>query len=216
MFVNLDAVEKAETIRFPYPHFMVPDFLSEERLSAAIRDFPELDMPGLFLPDSLTYGPLFSKLLRDLESDELREIVGGKLGVDLAGRPTLVTVRGHCAPQDGKIHSDSHFKLVTLLLYLNEPWAEQGGRLRVLRSGTDIEDYAGEVPPSGGTLFGFRVQENSWHGHKPFVGPRSYVMVNYCRDIESRDREAARHRLSGRVKKFKRLFGGAALHERPV
>ena len=206
MFVNLDGVEAAETRQFPYPHFMVPDFLSEERLTAAIRDFPELDMPGLFLPDALTYGPLFSKLLRDLEGDELRDVVGAKLGINLAGRPTLVTVRGHCAPHDGQIHADSRFKLATLLLYLNEPWAEQGGRLRVLRSGTDIEDYADEVPPSGGTLFGFRVQENSWHGHKPFSGQRRYVMVNYCRDIESRDREAARHRLSGRMKKFKRLF----------
>ncbi len=206
MFVNLNAVEAAETRQFPYPHFMVPDFLGEDRLAAAIRDFPELDMSGLFLPDALAYGPLFGKLLRDLEGDELREIVGRKLGVDLSGRPTLVTVRGHCAPHDGQIHADSHFKLATLLLYLNEPWAEQGGRLRVLRSGTDIEDYADEVPPSGGTLFGFRVQENSWHGHKPFAGQRRYVMVNYCRDIESRDREAARHRLSGRMKKFKRLF----------
>ena len=38
----------------------------------------------------------------------------------------------------------------------HEPWAAQGGRLRV--SGTDIEDYAAEVPPDGGLLFCFRVQ----------------------------------------------------------
>jgi hypothetical protein len=32
-------------------------------------------------------------------------------------------------------------------------------------------------------------------------------MLNYCTDVEMRDREVARHRWSGRVKKFKRLFG---------
>ena len=63
------------------------------------------------------------------------------------------------------------------------------------------------MPPEGGTLFAFKVQPNSWHGHEPFVGPRRYVMLNYCRDEDVMMREAARHRLSGRVKKFKRLFG---------
>ena len=77
----------------------------------------------------------------------------------------------------------------------------------MLRSGTDIEDFAAEVAPLGGLAFIFRVQANSWHGHKPFVGPRRYVMLNYCTDMESRDREVARHRWSDRVKKFERLFG---------
>jgi hypothetical protein len=32
-------------------------------------------------------------------------------------------------------------------------------------------------------------------------------MLNYCTDEQSRDQELARHRMSNRVKKFKRLFG---------
>jgi hypothetical protein len=32
-------------------------------------------------------------------------------------------------------------------------------------------------------------------------------MLNYCTDQQSRDQEVARHRMSNRVKKFKRLFG---------
>ncbi len=119
----------------------------------------------------------------------------------------MVTLRSNCQAKDGRIHADAKFKLATLLLYLNEDWVDQGGKLRVLRSGSDIEDYAGEVAPLGGLAFVFKVQANSWHGHKPFVGPRRYVMLNYCTDQQSRDQEVARHRMSNRVKRFKRLFG---------
>jgi hypothetical protein len=49
----------------------------------------------------------------------------------------------------------------------------------------------------------------------PFVGPRRYIMLNYCRDLESCNREMARHRLSGKVKKFSRLFGVGSFPHQP-
>jgi SM-20-related protein len=72
----------------------------------------------------------------------------------------MVTVRSNCQAKDGRIHADATFKLATLLLYLNEPWSPQGGRLRGRRSATDMEDYAAEVAPEGGLLFCFKVQPN--------------------------------------------------------
>jgi hypothetical protein len=161
----------------------------------------------LFLPEAAPYGPAFARLLEELEGPEVRKIMEEKLGIDLTGCPTMVTVRSNCQAKDGRIHADAKFKMATMLVYLNEDWVDQGGKLRVLRSGTNIENYVAEVAPTGGLAFIFRVQSNSWHGHKPFVGPRRYVMLNYCTDVEMRDREVARHRWSGRVKKFKRLFG---------
>lgn len=205
--LNYKAFQAAQVHRDPFPYLVTPGFLSPDNVAGAISDFPRIDMGGLFLPEAAAYGPVFGQLLTDLEGPEVRKIVENKLEIDLGSRPTLVTVRSNCQAKDGRIHADSTFKLATLLLYLNEPWAPKGGRLRVLRSATDMEDYVAEVAPEGGLLFCFRVQANSWHGHKPFVGPRRYVMMNYCSDVESRDREVARHRLSGRVKKFKRFFG---------
>lgn len=207
MPLNLDAFRATPLNTIPYPHLVVPDFLSRPDVDAAIRDFPQLDMAGLFLPEAAEYRPAFAQLLDEMQGPELRRLVGEKLGLDLTDRPTLVTVRSRCQERDGRIHADSKFKLATLLLYLNEPWAAEGGRLRILRSGEDIEDYAAEVPPAGGTLVCFKVQADSWHGHKPFVGPRRYVMVNYCQDEAVRDSEMARHRLSGKVKKIRRVFG---------
>ena len=51
----------------------------------------------------------------------------------------------------------------------------------MLRSSSDIEDYAAEVPPLGGTVLAFRRTDTSYHGHKPFVGERRMVQMNYLR-----------------------------------
>ena len=205
--LNYEAFRAAPVHTDPFPYVVTRGFLPPADVTEAIRGFPKIDMGGLFLPETAPFGPAFAKLLGELEGPAVRKIVEQKLDIDLSGRPTMITLRSNCQARDGRIHADATFKLATLLLYLNEPWAAQGGKLRVLRSGTDIEDCAAEVAPEGGLLFCFRVQADSWHGHQPFVGPRRYVMLNYCSDIESRNREVARHRFSNRVKKFKRLFG---------
>lgn len=207
MQINIDAFKATPLNTDPYPHLVVPGFLNQQDLTDAIRDFPKLDMAGLFAADEFEYGPAFASLLEQLNGPELRAAVSEKLGVDLTGRPTMTTLRANCAAKDGRIHPDSKFKIATMLLYLNEPWEADGGRLRILRDGENLENYAGEVPPHGGTLVCFKVQPNSWHGHKPFVGQRRYVMVNYCQDEAVRDSELSRHRFSGQVKKVKRLFG---------
>jgi SM-20-related protein len=207
MIANLAALESAAAEMQPYPHVVVRGLLGPEQLRQAIDDFPRLDMAGLFLAEATQYGPYFGQLLEEMQGAEMRAILGRKLGIDLTGRPTLATLRSCCQAKDGRIHPDSKFKLATILLYLNEPWAPQSGRLRILRSPTNIEDYAAEVPPEGGLMVGFKVQKDSWHGHRPFVGQRRYLMINYCQDQAVRDSEAARHRMTGRVKKFKRLFG---------
>ena len=210
MLVDLEAFRQTPLCAEPYPHCVVPDFLPAEAQSELTRDFPKLDVGGLYLPEAAPHGPSMAQLLEELEGEAVRGMVEQKLGLDLRGRPTLVTLRSRCQPRDGRIHADSKFKLATLLLYLNEPWMARGGRLRLLNSGADLEDYSAEVAPDFGTLVCFKVQDNSWHGHKPFVGPRRYVMVNYCYDRTLRDAEAARHRMSTRVKKVKRLFDGGA------
>ena len=107
-----------------------------------------------------------------------RGAVEKKFGIDLEQRPTMCTVRGCLQKKDGGIHTDSKTKIITVLLYLNEHWSEEGGRLRLLRNGTDLESYAAEVPPTDGTLLLFLRSNNSWHGHKPYEGPRRAVQFN--------------------------------------
>jgi hypothetical protein len=113
----------------------------------------------------------------------------------------MVTVRGQCRPTDGKIHTDSTGKLVTVLLYINGGWSAPGGRLRLLRTSTDIEDYAVEVPPDAGTLLAFRCTDNAWHGHKPFEGARRSIQLNWVRDAAYLRKEQIRHRVSAFFKR---------------
>lgn len=206
MLIDLQAYRDTSLNRAPYPHLVVPRFLPSVLRNDVARDFPRLDVGGLFLPESSPPGPVMAQIIAELESDAMRDAVAEKLGIDLAGHPTLTTIRSRCQAHDGRIHPDATFKVATMLLYLNENWMPGGGRLRILNSGDNLEDYTAEVPPDFGTLVCFRVQPNSWHGHKPFVGPRRYIMVNYCRDAALRDAEARRHLVSTRFKKIRRFL----------
>jgi hypothetical protein len=207
MMLNFPALASAAISQDPYPFVILPDFLSAEDLAAVSRDFPQVDIAGLFPPEELTYGPAFAKLLEAMYGEELRRLISEKFAIDLTGRPTFLTVRTHARARDGQIHKDSQFKLITVLLYLNDGWAADGGRLRVLRSPTDIEDYVAEVPPDGGSCFIFRCTDNAWHGHKPFQGARRCIQMNYVVDDAARAHELRRHSFSARMKKLGRLVG---------
>jgi hypothetical protein len=207
MDLNLPALAAAPLTQEPYPFLIMPDFLAPPDLAAVDRDFPRIDVAGLFPPQALTYGPAFAELIALLEGEPLRRVIGDKFGIDLTGRPTFLTVRTHARARDGQIHKDAKFKLITVLLYLNDRWAADGGRLRVLRSAEDIEDYVAEVPPDGGSCFIFRCTDNAWHGHKPFQGRRRCIQINYVIDEEARRRELRRHGISARLKKLGRLVG---------
>ncbi len=73
----------------------------------------------------------------------------------------MVTLRSRCRLRDGAIHTDSALKQVTALIYLNDGWRDEGGRLRLLNGPGDIDDMIAEVPPLAGTLLAFRRSDNS-------------------------------------------------------
>jgi hypothetical protein len=51
----------------------------------------------------------------------------------------------------------------------------------MLRSKTDIEDYAAEATPIGGTLLAFRRSNKSYHGYKRFKGERRMLQINWVK-----------------------------------
>jgi SM-20-related protein len=120
----------------------------------------------------------------------------------LSRSPTTITARGRCGPKDGRIHTDSTSKILTILIYMNSSWEEPGGRLRLLRSPDNIEDVIAEVPPEEGTLIIFRRSNNSYHGHKPFVGPRRVIQFNWVTGRGSQKLAMLRHRISAPVKRL--------------
>jgi hypothetical protein len=200
--LNLAKFGATELCREPFDFLVVPGFFKAEALAAIHADFPPVDRPGSFPLETQSYGPAFAALIDELRGEAVQAAFEEKFGIDLTGRPTMFTVRGRCSPRDGSIHTDSVTKLITVLIYMNPNWEESGGRLRLLRSGTDLDDFILEVPPEEGTLISFRRSENSWHGHKPFIGPRRVIQMNWVLSDRVLRYENRRHRISAFVKKI--------------
>jgi len=173
------ALDSATLEREPFDFIVVPNFLTASALAPAIQDFPLIKGPANFPPEQLKYGPGFGQVLDALDSDEFSERLGAKFGVELVGKPTTVTVRKFCEASDGNIHTDHRSKIITALLYFNTEWDHEGGKLRMLRSKKNIEDFAAEVSPLGGTFLAFRRTDHSFHGHKRFVGERRMLQMNW-------------------------------------
>jgi len=192
----------------PFQFLIVPEFVRAEARLAIDKDYPEVARPGSFPLREVTYGPGFATLIEQLRSDEFRQAFEEKFTVDLANRPDMITVRGRCSEKDGKIHTDSETKIITILIYMNPAWEPSGGRLRLLRSANNLDDVILEVPPTEGTLLAFRRSNNSWHGHKPFAGPRRVIQFNWVTSEAVVRREQNRHRLSAWMKKLRGAFSG--------
>ena len=200
--INLEGFRKASLVRSPFKHMLVHNFINHTYAASALRDFPVVDHAGLLPLTATRPGPIFEALIKELTGPEVTAAFSETFNIDLTGRPTMVTLRGRAQEKDGRIHTDSAAKLVTALLYFNEDWDSQGGRLRLLRSATDLNDVIIEVPPLLGTLVAFERSDNSFHGHEPYVGVRRYVMVNWMTNSLAARRELLRHKLSAQAKKI--------------
>jgi SM-20-related protein len=198
--INLDALARAPLAREPFIYTAAPDLVSPDNAAAIRADFPEIADSGLLPVEATRPGPKFREFLDEVDGPDFARALGEKFGVDLMGRPKMITVRGRCAKQDGRIHTDSKAKFVTVLFYFNDPWEAKAGRLRLLRSATDLNDMIAEIPPEAGTMIAFKRSDNSFHGHEPFEGVRRYVMINWMTSGLAASRELMRHRLSARVK----------------
>jgi SM-20-related protein len=209
-YFDLDALKAASLTREPFQYFVVPGFVRSQACAEINRDYPRIAESGSFPAAQLTYGPGFREFLSQLGSDEFRGAFEEKFGLDLAGRPHTITVRGRCSSKDGRIHTDTKSKIITILIYMNPEWEHSGGRLRLLRSSSSLEDPIMEVPPAAGTLLAFKRSDNSWHGHKPFEGERRVIQFNWVTSEGDRRMTMLRHHLSATVK---RLLGRT---ERPA
>ncbi len=200
--IDYELFQNTPLVTEPFDHLVVCGLLEASALETVLSGFPAIEKGGSFPESELSFGPSFASLLEELRGPELRSAVEEKFGIDLEGKPTVVTVRGQARAKDGRIHTDTETKIVTVLLYLNPGWTQEGGRLRLLRSKASLDDYVAEVPPEGGTAVFFRCTDNAWHGHTPYVGERRAVQLNWVTDESVVRYEERRHRFSARLKKW--------------
>ncbi len=179
--LDLNAIDNAPLQRDPFEFLVARDVIRPGVITKLNRDYPEIDKPANYSPKDLEYGPSFRQLLEELDSPEFEQHVAKKFNVDLSGAVKTITVRKFSEPSDGNIHTDHWSKIITLLVYFNPEWEQEGGRFRVLRSGTDIDNFAAEVPPLAGTVLAFHRCDRSWHGYRPFRGERRMVQMSWVK-----------------------------------
>jgi SM-20-related protein len=179
--LNIAAFENTPLQRDPFDFLVAQEVLSAEDLERINQDYPAIDIPANFKPEDLQYGPAFQQLLDEIDTPAFQTAVEDKFGVSLDNTEKTITVRKYSEMSDGNIHTDHWSKVITVLLYFNPEWTQEGGKLRLLRNKTDIESYAAEVAPLGGTMLAFRRSNKSFHGYKRFDGERRMVQVNWVK-----------------------------------
>ncbi len=200
--LDLSAFDAAPLQRDPFDHLILPAFLSRDACAAARAAFPDSGFGGLAPAPEEAPDNGLGRLLRALRSHAVTAAFSRKFGVPLDREALMIHLRSRCDDRDGRIHTDSRDKLVTALLYLNDGWPHDGGRLRLLRGRNDLEDYVAEALPVDGMLVAFRRSDVSWHGHHPYEGQRRCVMFNWMVSKAVARKELRRHALSAGMKRM--------------
>jgi SM-20-related protein len=200
--LNWVRLESARLQTDPFQYLHVTDALVPQAAAQVPGEFPAVRGAGSFSLRDAAPGPVLRKIIAELESAQFRALMSRVFDVDLEDAATMVTLRGESGPRDGFIHCDSKSKILSLLLYLNDDWRGTEGQLRLLRSRSDIEDVAAEIPAAMGSLVVFRRADNSWHGHTPYHGPRRVLQFNYVRSAQTSMVSHIRHRLSAIAKRL--------------
>lgn len=202
--LKLDALKNAEVASTPYPYFVVENALADNEVQAVIQDFPKIEQGGSFNIEDVEIKPNFDRFLKSLDTPEFRQILTDKFDVNVMEHPMMITLRGYSRQKDGRIHSDSKSKLLTVLIYLNESWDAPNGRLRILNDDKDINNYVTEINAGPGSLVAFKVTDNGWHGYIPYEGQRQSIQINFLTSEKANAKHKFFHGLSAKVKK---IFG---------
>lgn len=202
--LNLAALQAAPLKTDPFPFFTVERSIDDAMLARVIGDFPAIGDGGSFNVDDVAVNDDFKAFLNAIDSPDFRQIICDKFAVDVMNLPMMMTLRGYSRKKDGRIHTDSKTKLVTILIYLNEAWPSASGRLRILRDDHDLENYVEEISPGPGSLVAFKVTDNCWHGYPAFEGTRRSIQINFLTSEAAGNKHRFFHKLSAKLKAWLR------------
>ena len=200
--LNLDRLRQTKLETDPFTYVIVPGFIGADIVQRVNDTYPPIAKGGSFPIESLDAGMAIKEVIDELDGPEFEALIADKFDVDLTDRPKMYSLRAYTRAKDGQIHTDSRDKIITVLLYLNDTWRQPGGRLRLLRNGRDVDDFAAEVAPDNGTLLVFKRSDSSWHGHHPFEGPRRSLQMNWMTSEGSKGWHKVRHTVSAAIKKL--------------
>ncbi len=202
--LNLAALQAAPLKTDPFPFFTVSRSINDAMLDRVLADFPDIDDGGSFNVDDVPVNDDFKAFLNAIDSPDFRQIICDKFAVDVMNLPMMMTLRGYSRAKDGRIHTDSKTKLVTILIYLNDEWPAASGKLRILRDNHDLENYVEEITPGPGSLVAFKVTDNCWHGYPAYEGIRRSIQINFLTSEAASNKHRFFHKLSAKLKAWLR------------
>ncbi|MBX9640191.1 MAG: 2OG-Fe(II) oxygenase, partial [Mycobacteriaceae bacterium] len=191
--LDLAAIETAEIHDDPYRHAVVRHSFVSEAIARRLRDEFARDgftrserhetapggkrylmynrhviVAGEPVADNVaTLSATWQQLIGELLQPRYRAALAELTGADLAGCTMEARLDRYGEGCWIEPHTDRPDKVVTQLLYFNDPWLSQwNGEFRVLR-GPRFEACARRVLPRLGTSVIMRRCERSWHGVPP-------------------------------------------------
>ena len=191
----------------PYPYFAVEKAILPQYIAGIMADFPDIESGGSHTLEGLSAGPAFNALIDELNGPAFRQCISEKLAMDLHELPMIVTLRAHSRAKDGRVHTDSKSKIATILIYFNDDWTAETGRLRVLNS-NNMDDMVAEISPNAGSLFAFKVTDNCWHGYPAYEGVRRSIQINFVADAAAVQKHHHRHGFTAKLKSLKTRLTG--------
>tara|TARA_B110001469_G_C9555621_1_gene275609 strand:- start:276 stop:878 length:603 start_codon:yes stop_codon:yes gene_type:complete len=199
--INLDTIKSTELKTEPFPYFVIPQSLDESQLVKLVQEFPDIQSGGSFNKEDLDLSPTYQALHDALDGPGFRQALSEKFDVDVTESPLMLTYRGFSRKKDGRIHTDSKSKLLTILIYFNDNWPAETGKLRILNS-DNMHDIAEEVNPTAGCMIAFKVTDNCWHGYPSFEGTRNAIQVNFLASDGASRKHKFFHKISAKLKSF--------------
>jgi hypothetical protein len=169
---------------------VVPGFVTPRGLQAANVQFP-LRYIG-FHPEGAPEESLRKRgrlpqqlqpLITKMRSRLLRDILGSKLNVSLAGTRPWVTVSGVCstheAPCSGAVRTDHTYSRLSATVYLNTvaPASPTPASLLLLDA-PDVFRTKREVPAWNGTLVAWPHSAGAWFAHR--LDPVRFMASSRC------------------------------------
>ena len=197
--INIDLINTTPLKMQPFPYFTIEQSMLDKELMGLVQNFPIINSGGSFNKEDLELSEHYHSLHDSLDSDFFRQALSKKFKVNVITSPIMLTYRGYSRTKDGRVHTDSKTKLLTILIYFNDGWAAESGKLRILNS-DDMNDIAEEVDPTAGSMVAFKVTDNCWHGYPSFEGTRNAIQVNFLANEAASKKHKFFHKISAKLK----------------
>lgn len=155
-----------------------PTILDPKILESLCENFPVTSKVGHNEVTDVTLGKKWKTFIEEIHSAAYREAIEKVTGSSLSSYRVGIGLRHLSKLSHGSPHADVPRKKVTHLIYFNNEWPHETGRLRLLRS-KNLNDVHDIITPLKGNGLIFVVSKNSFHGFEPFEGVRNAIQINF-------------------------------------